>query len=153
MADTFTVERSTTIAAPPEAIHPHIVDLRRWVAWSPWEDLDPDIERSYSGPETGIGSSYAWSGNKKAGKGTMEIIDAEAPRTVRITLRFEKPFKAESETFFTVTPEGAGSTVTWTLTGKNTLMTKVFGLFKSMDSMIGPDFEKGLARLKQVSES
>jgi hypothetical protein len=133
MADTFSVERSITVSVPPEVIHPHIVDLRRWVDWSPWEDLDPDIERSYSGPETGIGSAYAWSGNKKAGKGTMEIIDAEAPRTVRITLRFEKPFKAESETFFTVTPEGAGSTVTWTLTGKNTLMTKVFGLFVRVD--------------------
>ena len=38
------------------------------------------------------------------------------------------------------------------MTGQKTLMTKVMGIFTSMDKMIGPDFEKGLARLKEVVE-
>ena len=37
--------------------------------------------------------------------------------------------------------------------GPKTLATKVMGLFTSMDKMVGPDFEKGLARLKDVVET
>ena len=154
MADsTYTVTREATIAAPPERIYPELVDFRRWRAWSPWEDLDPELQRTYSGPEAGVGSHYAWSGNRKAGKGSMEITRAEEPSAVHIDLTFEKPFKARNRTSFALVPAGEGaSRVTWTMTGQKTLMTKLMGIFKSMDSLVGPDFEKGLARLKATAE-
>ena len=82
----------------------------------------------------------------------MTITDVAEPSSVRIDLVFEKPFKARSDTVFTIEPDGSGSRVTWTMTGKKTLATKVMGIFKSMDSLVGPDFEKGLARLKATTE-
>jgi hypothetical protein len=82
----------------------------------------------------------------------MEIADAAEPSRVRIDLSFEKPWKSRNDTVFTIEPTQAGSRVTWTMTGDKTLMTRVLGIFTSMDKMVGPDFEKGLSRLKAVTE-
>jgi len=150
--DKYTVERSTTVEAPPERVYAQVADFHNWTKWSPWEGLDPQMERTYSGAESGPGAVYAWSGNRKAGQGRMEIVEAREPSTVRIDLRFEKPWKAHNETVFTVHPEGAGTRVTWTMTGKKTLMTKVMGLVMPMDKLLGKDFEKGLTRLKTTAE-
>ncbi len=152
MADTYTVERTRSVAAPPEVVRARIVDLRRWEEWSPWEGLDPDQRREYGGPEPGVGSWYEWEGNRKAGKGRMEIIEADDAH-VRIDLQFLKPFKAHTNTAFTLRAEGDGTQVTWTMVGPNTGMTRVMGLFTSMDKMLGPDFEKGLDRLQADSEA
>ncbi len=152
MADTYTVARSTTINAPAETVYPQIADFHNWGAWSPWDDLDPDMQRSYSGAESGVGAGYAWSGNRKAGEGNMEITDAVESARVQIALDFLKPFKSSSTTAFALQPQGESTEVTWTMTGPNTLMTRVMGIFKSMDKMVGPDFEKGLAKLKAVAE-
>jgi uncharacterized protein YndB with AHSA1/START domain len=151
-ADTYTVERSVEVAAPPERIYAEIADFRNWPHWSPWEDIDPALERTYSGPASGVGAGYAWSGNRKAGQGHMEILEATVPSRVRIDLVFEKPFKARNDTAFTITPSAEGAVVTWTMTGRRTLATRAIGIFKSMDSFLGPDFERGLARLKATSE-
>ena len=150
--DTYTVTRSATIDAPPERVYEQIVDFHNWTRWSPWEDLDPDLKRTYSGSESGKGAAYAWSGNRKVGEGRMEITEATEPSAVRIDLAFLKPFKAQSEAVFSIAPDGAGSRVTWVIEGRKSLMTKVMGVFKSMDSMIGPDLDKGLARLKGTTE-
>ncbi len=152
MTDTFTLRRETVVAAPPERVHAEIADFRRWQSWSPWERLDPDLQRTYSGAASGQGAVYEWSGNRKAGAGRMEIVDATEPSLVRIDLQFLKPFKARNETVFDIAPDGTGSRVTWTMTGKKTLLTKVMGIFKSMDAMVGPDFERGLAQLKATAE-
>ena len=153
MADqTYTVERSASMEAAPERVYAQIADFHNWTQWSPWEDVDPDLKRTYSGAVTGQGATYAWSGNRKAGRGRMQITDATKPSTVHIDLVFEKPFKARNDTVFTIVPEGSGSRVTWSMTGKRTLVTKVMGVFKSMDAFLGPDFEKGLARLKVAAE-
>lgn len=150
--DTYVVQRSSTIAAPPARIYQQIVDFHGWRKWSPWEDLDPDLQRTYSGADSGTGAVYAWSGNRKAGKGRMEITEATEPSKIAIELTFEKPFKARNETVFNIQPKREGTLVTWTITGKKTVMTRVMGIFVSMDRFLGPDFEKGLARLKASSE-
>ncbi len=150
--DTYTVERSATIEAPPEQIYERIADFHNWMTWSPWEGVDPELQRSYSGADSGTGAVYGWSGNRKAGRGRMEITDVIKPRRVRIDLVFEKPWKARNDVVFSIRPEGSGSRVTWSMTGRKTLMTKVMGIFTSMDKLIGPDFEKGLAQLKTIIE-
>lgn len=151
--DTFTVERSAHVDAPPARVYGQVADFHSWRSWSPWEDLDPDMRRSHSGAGSGTGAVYAWSGNRKAGQGRMEITEATEPSRVEIDLVFEKPWKAHNTTVFAIVPDGTGSRVTWTLTGPKTFMTKVMGLFKSMDAMVGPDFERGLARLKSTAET
>lgn len=152
MPDLYTVERTTTINAPAEKVYAQIVDFHYWRNWSPWDDLDPDMQRSYSGADSGVGAGYAWSGNRKAGEGKMKITEATEPSVVQIALKFLKPFKSSSTTTFNLKPQGQTTDVTWTMTGPKTLMTRVTGVFKSMDKMVGPDFERGLAQLRGVAE-
>jgi uncharacterized protein YndB with AHSA1/START domain len=153
MADqTYTVERSTTIDAAPDRVFAQLADFHHWARWSPWEDVDPGMQRTYSGSPSGQGAVYAWQGNRRAGRGRMEITEATAPSRVAIDLVFEKPFKARNDTFFRVEPQGSSSRVTWSMTGKQTVATKVMSLFVTMETFLGRDFEKGLSRLKAVCE-
>lgn len=147
MPDTYTVERSAVVPASSERVHGALVDFHEWEHWSPWQDVDPDMDQTYTGPAAGVGAVMAWKGNRKAGAGRMEITEVDSSSVV-IDLRFLKPFKAHNTTSFTLVPQGDGTKVTWTMVGPKTFMTKVMGIFTSMDKMIGPDFEKGLARLQ-----
>jgi hypothetical protein len=152
VASTYEVERQQHIAAPASVVLERVVDLRRWASWSPWEGLDPDQARTYGGPAAGVGAWYEWEGNRKAGHGRMEILEAD-DRQVTIDLRFLRPFRSQSTTAFAFEPEGDGTRVTWTMTGRNTPIMRLMGVFLSMDKMIGPDFERGLVSLKAESEA
>ena len=81
--DTFSVQREVSIKAPPQKIAALLTDFREWQAWSPWETLDPGMQRTYSGPASGKGARYAWQGNDKVGAGRMEIIEAAGRRAHR----------------------------------------------------------------------
>ncbi len=145
--NTVHYERSAVIDAPPEKILPHLTDFHKWMPWSPWEKLDPNMKRQYMGAPQGVGAKYGWSGNGKAGEGTMEILEASSSG-VKIDLRFVRPFKNDCITHFHFTPQPNGTNVRWTMDGPNLFMGKLFGLFLDMDKMIGKDFENGLAGLK-----
>lgn len=153
MSDTYSVERSTRIDKPAPSIYPHIADFHLWTAWSPWEHLDPNLQRTYSGAGAGSGAMYAWSGNRKAGAGNMRITEATEPSFLQLSLEFLKPFKSSSTTTFALNPDGESTTVTWTMTGNKTAITKLMSAFIKMDKMIGRDFEKGLEQLKRVVEA
>ena len=150
--NTFKVEREITISAPAAAVYERIVDLHRWVHWSPWEGMDPDLQRSYGGPDSGVGATYGWSGTRKVGAGGMAITEAVKPSMVVLDLDFIKPFKAHNVTRFALHQDGDSTQVTWTMTGAKTFMSKVMGIFMSMDKVVGRDFERGLAQLKTVVE-
>ena len=152
MANTFKVERSITVKAPAQSIYNEIADFHKWTNWSPWEDLDPNLSRTYSGAASGERAVYNWSGNRKAGEGRMEITGAAEPTKIQVALDFLKPFKSSSVTTFALQPVGDSTHVTWTMTGAKTIATRLMGLFTSMDKMIGPDFEKGLVQLKAAAE-
>lgn len=151
--DSFRVERSLDIAAPPEKIYPLINDLQRWRAWSPYEKKDPAMQRSFSGPTAGIGAAYAWKGNKHVGEGRMEIIEATPPALIRIQLDFIAPFEGHNIAEFTLQPQGATTRVSWAISGPSPYLSKLIGVFMNMDTMIGGDFEAGLAQLKTLAES
>lgn len=149
----YQVQRSATINAAPKAVYDEIVNFRRWESWSPWADLDPDMEVTYSDSDGEVGSSYAWKGNRKAGEGSMRITEADEPTTVVIDLRFLKPFKSRSETRFDLQDHPDGTEVTWTMSGSYTALSRIFSLFVPMDKMVGGDFENGLAKLKAHVET
>ncbi|QKT06519.1 SRPBCC family protein [Gordonia sp. X0973] len=153
MADTYTISRSTVIDAPAPQIYARIVDLHRWREWSPWEGLDADLKRKYSGADEGVGAAYAWEGNRKAGRGSMEIVSAEPAQAVDVAVVFEKPMKSTSTSMFRLEPEGSSTRVTWTMVGPHSLFSRVTGPIGLFDRMLGKDFEKGLAMLKGVSEA
>jgi len=150
--DTFTYARSTRVNAGPEKIAPLVNDFKQWGAWSPYEHRDPDLKRTYSGNPNGVGSVYAWEGNKNVGAGRMEILES-TPRNVRIKLDFFAPFKANNFAEFTFKPQGDATEVVWAMTGKNVLIGKVMSVFMDMDKMVGKDFETGLAAMKTAAES
>ncbi|MEO6447512.1 MAG: SRPBCC family protein [Gemmatimonadaceae bacterium] len=150
--NSFRVQRSTRIDAAPAAIFPHVNDFHKWSAWSPWEHLDPAMQRSHSGAASGKGAVYAWEGNKKVGKGRMGIIDSAPPARVIIKLDFLAPFEAHNTTEFTMVEYGQSTDVTWDMHGPSPFMSKLIGIFMNMDAMIGKDFERGLAGLKKVAE-
>ncbi len=152
MSDTYGIERSASIDASPAEIYSHIIDLHEMEKWSPWDRLDPGMSRTYSGPDSGVGSRYTWSGNRKVGEGSMEITDAQENARVDMDLMFLRPFRAENKVWMTLEPADGGTRVTWSMSGKKTLMTRIMGIFKSMDAMVGPDFESGLANLKEIAE-
>ena len=150
---TIDVQRSASISAPPDKIFPLINDFHKWGTWSPWEKKDPDMKRTFSGTPAGKGSVYEWDGNSQVGKGRMEITDTQPPSKVTIQLDFLKPFEGHNVAEFTVSPQGgSNSNVIWTMRGPANFLTKVMSVFVSMDSMIGPDFEAGLANLKAAAE-
>jgi uncharacterized protein YndB with AHSA1/START domain len=151
--NTFRVARSTVIKAPPEKIYALIEDFHKWRAWSPYENLDPAMTRTYGGPASGLGSTYAWSGDGKAGAGRMEIVKAVSPGALDMSLDFTKPFEAHHRASFTLAPEGDATRVTWAMEGASPFMFKVMGLVFDMDKMIGKDFETGLASLKAQAET
>lgn len=149
----FRIERKTVINAPSAAVFPNIEDFHRWSAWSPWEHLDPNLKRSYSGPTTGPGASYAWSGNSDVGEGRMTVLESRPNEALKVKLEFLKPFEATNTTTYTLTPSGGGTEVVWAMEGPNSFAGKVMSVFADMDAMVGKDFERGLANLKRVCES
>lgn len=149
--DTFRVERSALIDAAPEAIFAAVNDFHRWADWSPYEKLDAHLDKTYSGPASGKGAAYAWVG-KKAGSGRMEILTSEPSSKIVIQLDFSKPFVAHNTAEFTFVKQGTRTRVTWAMYGPATLMSKVMGVFFSMDKLVGPQFEEGLANLRTLSE-
>lgn len=150
--DTFRVERTASIAAPAETVFPLINDFRNWDSWSPWEKLDPNMERTYSGSSSGEGAVYAWDGNSDAGAGRMEIVESIPPSKVMIQLNFTEPFESSSVTEFTLAPAGDSTSVTWAMYGRNEFIGKLMGIFIGMDSLVGGDFEKGLAAMAAAAE-
>ena len=150
--DTINVTRSATIQAPPDTIRPLIDDFHHWTVWSPWEKRDPALNRTFSGAPKGKGAVYEWNGNNDVGQGRMEVLDSN-PSQVTIKLDFIKPFEGHNITEFRLAPNGAGTTLTWTMHGPSNFMSKVMCVFIDMDQMIGRDFEAGLAAMKSVAES
>jgi hypothetical protein len=150
--DSFSVQRTATIKAPPEKVFALINDFHNWPVWSPWEKLDPAMQRTHSGANAGKGAVYAWLGNSDVGEGRMEIVESAAPSKVDIKLDFIKPFESSNTTLFTLQPQGGSTQVTWQMQGPAPYITKLMTVFVSMDAMIGKDFEAGLANLKTVAE-
>jgi hypothetical protein len=151
--DDYRLTRMTTIAAPAAAIFPHVNDLHRWEDWSPWAKVDPNARVTFGGAPAGPGAVFSWDGNDKVGAGTMTITDSRANDLVRIKTDFAKPFAGTSYTEFVFSQTGNQTDVIWTMTGTHSFIGKAMCLFMPMETMLGPDFEKGLAQMKRVVEA
>jgi hypothetical protein len=139
--------------APAQVVYEQINDLKKWEAWSPWAEMDPNQKRDLSGPESGTGAVLHWTGNDQVGEGRMTITDSRPNELIQIKLEFLKPWQAVNTSDFEFKSNSDKSTeVTWTMTGQRNFFMKLFCLFKNMDKMVGGDFEKGLAKLKVLTE-
>lgn len=143
----FRIERSRALDASAAELYALIQDFHAWARWSPWDKMDPGMERIYEGADSGVGAVYRWRGNNKVGEGAMRITGAEQDARVELDLEFIKPFPAKNRTVFTLEAAGEGTRVTWAMEGENGFVAKAFGVFMNMDAMVGKDFEKGLAAM------
>ena len=151
--DTFQIQRSINIKAPPEKIFPLINDLHNMQTWSAWEKIDPTMKRTYSGSVNGVGAIYAWEGNREIGQGSMELTESTQHSKVSFNLDFIKPFEGHNTVDFTLQPNGENTGVTQTMNGKSPYLAKVMCLlFFNQDKMIGDKFDEGLATLKTIAE-
>jgi uncharacterized protein YndB with AHSA1/START domain len=151
--DTFRVQRSIDINAPAEKIFPLINDYQQWASWSPYEKVDPAMQRTFSGTPSGKGSVYEWRGNKNVGHGRMEILDTTPPSKIVIKLDFFTPFEAHNTAEFTLQPKGSVTNVTWAMHGPAPYMAKIMHMFMNIDRMVGGQFQQGLTSMKSVAES
>jgi uncharacterized protein YndB with AHSA1/START domain len=147
----FRISRSAKIPAPPSVVFRQVNDFHLWPAWSPWAKLDPDCKNIYEGAAAGVGARFAWSGNGKVGAGRMTIVESRPGEFIRLEQNFEKPFQGHNYVEFTFKPEGRGTLMTWTTTGKNKFMAKAVMMVLNCDKMVGGEFEQGLANLKEVA--
>ena len=112
--------------------------------------MDPNAKNSFEGPESGVDAAMSWAGNKTVGEGRMTIIESRPNEIVKFRLEFIKPFRATSTTIFTFTPEGAGTRVTWSMTGDKNFIAKGMHLIMDCDKMVGGQFEDGLRNMGEV---
>src|SRR5436305_4586431 len=144
----FSVRRDILIVAPPEKIFPLIADFHQWGSWSPYENKDPAMKRTYDGAASGKGAVYAWQGNKNVGSGRMEILEASAPAKIVIKLDFFRPFEGHNTVEFTMQQEANLTRLTWIMHGPAPFISKLMQVFMNIDKMVGKDYEAGLANLK-----
>ncbi|TWT11479.1 SRPBCC family protein [Reyranella sp. CPCC 100927] len=150
--DTFRVQRSATIKAPPEKIFALLNDFHRYGEWSPYEKLDADMKRVHSGAPSGKGAAYAWESSGKAGIGRMEITESSPTSKIQINLDFVKPFTAHNKVEYTLQTKGDATEVTWAMYGDSPYISKLMGVFFNFDKLVGDDFETGLATIKTIAE-
>ena len=150
--DTFHVERSRRIAAPPEWVFAQINDLQRMRAWNPYEKKDPSLKGEFGPTTRGVGASYAWDSEKVA-TGRMTIVESKPLRQVTLRLDFAKPFQSTVTTEYTLRPDRGGTQVTWSMQGPANFVHKLMETMFVLDPLIGRDLDDGLRNLKVAAES
>lgn len=151
--DEFRIERSASVAAPVAEVFAQVNDFHNWQRWSPWAKRDPTMRKVYEGPSAGVGAVYRWAGNQEVGEGSTTIVESRPGESIRIQLVFLKPFQADNQVLFRFAPEGEGTRVSWSMSGRKDFLSKAMHLLMDMDKMVGGDFEQGLAQLKAVAEA
>jgi len=148
----FNVSRTTSIDASPEAVFEELSDLRKWSSWSPWEKRDTNMIKSFDGTPATVGQIQTWE-SESQGSGTQSIVELRPDAFLRTELRF-KGWDDANYSNFILTPEGEGTSVTWTMEGSD-LPFFLRGLIYVMGGkkMIEKDYEEGLASLKTIAEA
>ena len=94
----------------------------------------------------------AWqSEDPNVGSGQQEIVESQPETRIRTKLTFDG-FDAPSYATFTFEPADGGTRVTWAFDANmDNTVGRYMGLM--MEKWVGGDYERGLARLKEVAES
>jgi hypothetical protein len=150
--DTFQLQRAISVKAPPDKLFALINDLHSWESWTPY-NRDPTMKKTFLGAHSGPGAAYIWEGNSEVGQGRIDIVASSAPSRVELKLHMLKPFEAQNRVIFTILGSAEGVTqVVWAMDGPQNYLARLLGVFMSMDTLVGKDFEVGLGRLKAVAE-
>ncbi len=146
---TYKVERSVVILAPQPLIMDHVKSLKKMNEWSPWATMDPHMQIVYGGTDGQVGSSSSWK-SKDAGVGSQTITRLTND-SMETSLVFKEPMESSATAYFHTQNEGGGVKITWGMKGENPYPLNFMCLF--MDNMLGKEYEKGLAKLKEITEA
>jgi effector-binding domain-containing protein len=146
------VERSIVVDAPQATVFTVLNGFRQFSRWSPWADIDPNAITTYEGPAAGVGAKMSWSGNAEVGTGSQEVLESVPYERLKLRLTFGD-FPGDYIASYTLAAAAGGTRVTWGFDADygSSILGRYFGLMS--DAMLGPDYEKGLGRLKQFAES
>lgn len=147
-------EKSISINAPVEKVWQNTSSLRVMDQWSPWNDLDPDMKKDWTGTTGRPGEKVCWNSEKEeAGKGCQEVKKVDpAHKRIDTAIKFLTPYESEANAYVIVVPEGNGSKATWGFTSTIPYPFTIMKLFMNMEDAIGKDYQEGLTRLKNMAE-
>ncbi|ASW73131.1 polyketide cyclase [Chryseobacterium piperi] len=150
----FKYEKSISINAPAEKVWQNTNTLKAMDQWSPWNDIDLKMRKDWSGTTGQPGEKMCWeSKNDNAGKGCQEVKKVDtAGKRIDTSIQFLAPYQSSADTYVTVIPEAGGSKATWGFVSQIPYPFTLMKLFMNMDGAIGKDYQKGLSRLKEISE-
>ncbi len=148
----YSVERSTTMAASPAVVYEYVSKLGHMKEWGPWQEMDKDQVQTIEGTDGTVGAVWSWKGDT-VGTGSQRIVAMEPNKKVTCELHFIEPFESKSMVDYELEPSGDSTRMVWRMSGENNFMGRIMGVFMDMDEMIGPDFERGLVKLKTVVEA
>lgn len=147
----FSITRSVQVGADPDQVHALINDFRRWLAWSPWEAIDPGLVRQYLGPSSGVGAVYEWTSPDEAvSNGRIEMTGSSASRLTLILDLGAQQFVFETMQF-DLEPVGEGTEVTWNITGTTAAPMSPLAR-RRWERGLTADFDRGLAAIKAIAE-
>jgi uncharacterized protein YndB with AHSA1/START domain len=149
----FYVKRTTTINAPASTVFPYVSSLKAMDAWSPWSEKDPNMVNEYEGTDGTVGAVNSWSSDvEEVGVGSQKITKIEPNKSIHTHLSFKKPHESESDATVRLTEVDGKTTVTWGLRGSYGSVERLFMMFVDIEGNIGPEFQKGLDKLKTQVE-
>ncbi len=149
----FLYERSGVIEASAEKIFPYISNFKLGEQWSPYEKIDPNMKKTFKGPEGQVGSIMEFEGNKDAGSGQLEILNIVPNQLVEIRLTMTKPLYAQNLIQYKLTPENSGTRFSWSMSGDGGFMGKLISILIDCEKMVGDQFSAGIQNLKSVVEA
>lgn len=150
---TFHYERSGVINAPAEKIFPYISQFKLGETWSPYEKVDPNMKKTFTGTDGQVGSVMEFKGNKDAGAGKLELVNLVPNQSVDIKLTMIEPIFAENLVQYKLTPEGDGTRFTWSMSGDGGFVGKLISVFMDCENMVEEQFSAGIVNLKNVIEN
>jgi hypothetical protein len=151
----YLVERSVTINQSNQQVFSYIKQIKNQDKYSVWNQIDPSMQKTYTGTDGAIGFMYAWdSNNKKAGKGEQQITAIKEGERIETEIHFIRPFEGRSLAYINTMPVTPAQTnVKWGVSGKMNYPMNAMLLFMNMEKMMGKDLADGLNNLKGILEN
>ena len=147
-------QQSVTINAPMETVWENVNSLADLDKWSPWNEKDPNMKKSMSGTDGTVGAKQSWESDKEdVGVGSQTITKLEPSHTMLTELKFMEPWESEAQSFVKLEADGSGTKATWGFESQMPYPMNLMGLFMDMEDQIGPDYKKGLNKLKALCEN
>ena len=141
--------RSTVIDAPQQQVFQTVNDLSTWEHWSPWKEMDPEMEVQLGDPHRGEGGYFTWTG-EKSGSGKMQIKSSSAPDSLQTHLAFDG--QGEADAFWRFEPTEAGVKTSWGFESDFPYPMNAMLLFMDFEGQLAKDYDRGLQLLKQYVE-